>query len=252
MAVRIYTEEVSIIYEDGTNGGIYSSGDVLPTFNDTTEEIEFSVNGTRSIRVHYTDVLDKAGVQAAATFELTKTYLATIVNFKTASGGSGAVSDAYIGEIRMYSGSTAPTDWVICDGTLLDPTIYTALDAVISNTYGGDGVTTIAIPDLRDKFPIGVSGTKPLGTTGGSDAVTLTEAQMPSHNHSVGVSNLVGNDEDPTGGILANAGVFDLEFDNTATVTGNAADAFIEDTGGSNPIDITPPFLSLNFIIKVV
>lgn len=92
MSVRIYKEEISIIYENGTNGGIYSSGDILPTFNDTTEDITFFVKGIRSTIVNYTDILDKAGVQAAADFEGIKVYLSTIVNFKTASGGSGAVS----------------------------------------------------------------------------------------------------------------------------------------------------------------
>lgn len=98
------------------------------------------------------------------------------------------MSDAYVGEIRMFGGSYAPQNWHLCDGTLLSISQYPALFSLISTTYGGDARTTFGLPDLRGRVPVGQGqGTgltaRTLGQSGGASAVTVTQAQMPAHNH---------------------------------------------------------------------
>jgi microcystin-dependent protein len=98
-------------------------------------------------------------------------------------------SDAHAGIISAFAGSSAPTGYLLCDGTAVSRTTYATLFAVISTTYGsGDGSTTFNVPDLRTKVAVGKNATgtfATLGGTGGVETVTLTEAQMPSHVHSV-------------------------------------------------------------------
>ena len=98
--------------------------------------------------------------------------------------------DSFLGEIRMFSGSFAPSGWALCSGQLLPIMQNQALYAVIGNTYGGNSTTTFALPDFRGRVPIhqgqGVGlSTYVLGQSGGTETVTLTAAQMPAHNHSV-------------------------------------------------------------------
>jgi len=100
------------------------------------------------------------------------------------------MAESFLGEIRMFSGSFAPPGWVLCSGQLLQIVQNTALYSLIGITYGGDGITTFALPDFRGRVPIhqgqGVGlSSYTVGEMGGSETVTLTAAQMPAHNHSV-------------------------------------------------------------------
>jgi microcystin-dependent protein len=91
-----------------------------------------------------------------------------------------------VGTINLYSGSTAPTGYLLCDGSAVSRTTYSALFSVTSTLYGvGDGSTTFNIPDLRDKFAIGTSGTRALASTGGASSYTLTVSNIPQHSHSI-------------------------------------------------------------------
>jgi microcystin-dependent protein len=98
--------------------------------------------------------------------------------------------DSVVGEIRMIASSYAPEGWHFCDGSLLSTTQHPVLFSVLGTTYGGDGATTFALPDLRGRVPIG-AGQAPglssysLGVKAGSETVTLTEAQVPSHSHAL-------------------------------------------------------------------
>ena len=98
-----------------------------------------------------------------------------------------------LGEIKIFAGSFAPAYWFFCDGSILNIAQYNALYALIGTTYGGNGSTTFAVPDLRGRLPIG-QGTGPgltsrtLGLNGGTEAVTLTTAETPSHSHLVKAS----------------------------------------------------------------
>lgn len=90
------------------------------------------------------------------------------------------------GIVIPFAGTTAPHGWMLCDGSAVSRTTYAALFAVIGTTYGeGDGSTTFNIPDLSGRVVIGVSNTHALGTTGGSETVTLTADQLPAHTHVV-------------------------------------------------------------------
>lgn len=94
----------------------------------------------------------------------------------------GASSPA--GSIMQYGGSSAPEGWLLCDGSAISRTTYSALFAAIGTTYGtGDGSTTFNLPDLENRVPIGVSDTHGLGTTGGEETHTLTTEEMPAHGH---------------------------------------------------------------------
>ena len=91
--------------------------------------------------------------------------------------------DSYLGEIRIFPYSFVPKDWAYCDGTQLPIAKFSALYAVIGTTYGGDGKTNFALPDLRDRLVIGGGGRRPIGSVEGVDSVTLTGNQIPTHTH---------------------------------------------------------------------
>lgn len=152
---------------------------------------------------------------------------------------------APIGIIQAYAGSTAPTGWLICDGSAVSRTTYSELFGVIGTTYGsGNGSTTFNLPDLRGRAPIGSGlGTaedaveRTLGQSGGSERVTLTVEQMPSHTHKDGTNASVA--------YVGHAGT------NTAQVafdanTGRATTA----TGGGQSHGNMQPYLAINYIIK--
>jgi microcystin-dependent protein len=112
---------------------------------------------------------------------------------------AGRVSgiDAFtpIGALVPFAGSTAPSGWLICDGTAVSRTTYAALFAVISTTYGaGNGSTTFNLPNMSNRIPVGSGGSYTRGSTGGAASVTLSEAQMPSHGHGFSGSSGAGGD----------------------------------------------------------
>lgn len=166
--------------------------------------------------------------------------------------------DEYIGVIKMFIGDWAPQGWFICQGQELQISQNQALFALIGTRYGGDGVRTFKLPDLRGRFPIGFgqgTGLTPrqLGAFGGTENVTLTAAQIPAHTHAL--NGLSGGTESNTP-----AGNFLPEYTNTAVKfyakKDNPTDALlpmnagsITNAGGGQAHDNMPPFLSVNFII---
>jgi len=147
------------------------------------------------------------------------------------------------GTLSMFAGSTAPTGYLICDGTAVSRSTYSALFTAIGTTYGaGDASTTFNLPDLRGRAPIGVgTGTgltaRTLGATTGTETVTLTEAQMPSHTHSLSPGQIVGTGSGGT---------------NNYAPTGNnpQTGTSITATGGGQAHPNMQPSLAVNFIIK--
>src|SRR4029077_3527848 len=93
------------------------------------------------------------------------------------------MSSPFIGEIRMFGGNFAPVGWAFCDGSLVPISENDALFNLIGTTYGGDGQTTFALPDLRGRIPVHVGSGNVLGQMAGSESVTLTTSQTPSHTH---------------------------------------------------------------------
>ncbi|EHQ27900.1 phage tail protein [Mucilaginibacter paludis] len=105
------------------------------------------------------------------------------------------MADAYLGEIRAFAGAYAPQDWLICDGSLLQISNYNALFALIGTTYGGDGVQTFKIPDLRGRLAVAMGQgagltNRTIGSNGGTEQVQLTTAQIPAHSHTMTVSTV--------------------------------------------------------------
>jgi microcystin-dependent protein len=98
------------------------------------------------------------------------------------------MSQAFIGEIRMFGGNFNPVGWVFCNGQLLPISQYDAVFALIGTTYGGDGVTTFAVPDLRGRVPMHQGSSHVLGQQAGVESVALTAATLPAHTHALGSS----------------------------------------------------------------
>src|SRR5216110_3217385 len=93
------------------------------------------------------------------------------------------MAQPYVGEIRMFAGNFAPVGWMFCEGQLLPISENTTLFQLIGTTYGGDGQSTFALPDLRGRVPLHMGNGFTLAETGGVETVTLTSSQIPAHSH---------------------------------------------------------------------
>lgn len=161
----------------------------------------------------------------------------------------------YVGQIKMFAGNFAPAGWAFCDGQLLSIAENEVLFTIIGTTYGGDGQTTFALPDLRGRLPMhtgtgsGLS-TRILGEGGGTEEVTLTINQMPSHNHAVAAVTDDANQNMPTGNLFANTKVLDKEYSDAVSNTTMKSN-MIGYTGGNQPFNNVQPFLAVNFIISL-
>lgn len=169
-----------------------------------------------------------------------------------------------IGEIKMFAGDYAPRGWAMCNGQLLTIDQNNNLYAVLGNTYGGDGKTTFALPDFRGRIPIG-SGEGPglskrkLGEKGGEETITLTEQNMPPHNHQLMVSSLppttpaVNRTNSPKDSLLGDyPATAQIYYKSTASDKLNTMHPdVIATTGASQPHTNMPPFLGIHFIICI-
>lgn len=163
--------------------------------------------------------------------------------------------DPILGQIIMFAGNFAPRGWALCDGQLLAISSNTALFSILGTTYGGDGRTTFALPDLRGRFPMH-PGTGPglslrrLGERGGSETSTLTVNNLPSHTHAATL-HASGNPADTANPAAANLGVAEA-YSMQAPSVDLAADAITTaNTGGGQNFDNMPPFNNINFIIAL-
>lgn len=125
----------------------------------------------------------KIGELYAGTVKIGQAYLGTDLVYTSAQP---PVPTVPAGIIEPFAGSTVPAGYLLCDGTAVSRTVYATLYAVIGDTFGaGDGETTFNLPDLSGRVPLGVSMSHALGSTGGSETVTLIEAELPAHVHEV-------------------------------------------------------------------
>src|ERR1700761_6334591 len=113
------------------------------------------------------------------------------------------MAQPYVGEIRMFGGNFAAAGWMFCEGQLLPISKYETLFNLIGTTYGGDGESTFALPDLRGRIPIHQGNGFTLAETGGVETVTLTVAQIPSHTHSLLASGDTANSPNPGASVVA-------------------------------------------------
>ena len=160
------------------------------------------------------------------------------------------MAQPYVGEIRMFAGNFAPAGWMFCEGQLLPISENETLFQLIGTTYGGDGESIFALPDLRGRIPIHQGNGFILAETGGAEEITLTVSQIPSHNHAVYISSDSGNSS--TGGIMLNSGQ-DVQLftpDLTAQSLLSSPQS-ISVTGGSQPHSNFQPYLCANYIISL-
>ena len=158
------------------------------------------------------------------------------------------MSSPFIGEIRIFAGNFAPVGWAICNGAVIPIDQNDALFNLIGTTYGGDGQTTFALPDLQSRVPVHVGPGFALGQSGGAETVTLTTSQIPSHTHPGAVSSAAATSSSPAGGVFATG--TSTPYSDQAADSSLAAGA-IQSTGGSQPHDNMLPFLAVNFIISL-
>ncbi|HET8898278.1 MAG TPA: tail fiber protein, partial [Rhodanobacteraceae bacterium] len=157
-----------------------------------------------------------------------------------------------VGEIRMFAGNFAPAGWMFCEGQLLPIAEYETLFNLIGTTYGGDGESTFALPDMRGRLPLHQGSGYQLAETGGVEQVTLTASQLPSHSHT-----LLGTLDAATQAAPSSEVV--LAMGEAVTIRPYGVDmplvpldsASIDSRGGSQPHTNMQPYLCINFIISL-
>jgi len=162
--------------------------------------------------------------------------------------------EEFLGEIRMFAGNFAPRNWAECNGQLLPINQNQALFSLLGTTYGGDGVTTFALPDLRGRAPIHAGNGPGLiprtqGSTGGTETTTLSIANLPAHSHTVApnASTEVGTTNIPTFNFPANTSVLDKEYAATSnTIMGTSITRF---TGNNASFSNVQPYGVVRYII---
>ena len=165
------------------------------------------------------------------------------------------MSEPFIAEIKIFAGNFAPRGWAFCNGQLLPIAQNTALFSLIGTTYGGDGRTSTALPNLQGSAAMhpgrgpGLSQRR-LGERGGSATEVISIAQMPSHSHTLMGSSQPANSGDPVDGQLADTAPnknYGLLRD-----TETLSDETVTNTGDSNPHNNLQPFLGLHFVIALI
>ncbi len=161
------------------------------------------------------------------------------------------MAQPYVGEIRMFAGNFAPIGWLFCDGQLLSIADNDTLFQLIGTTYGGDGQTTFALPDLRGRVPIHQGSGFLMGESGGVEQVTLTASQIPAHSHPALASSNPGTGTSPSGNVFASlAGATNSAYGTDAPHVLLSPDSATA-SGGSQPHSNLQPYLCVNFIISM-
>jgi microcystin-dependent protein len=163
------------------------------------------------------------------------------------------MSDQFISEIRIFAGNFPPSGWAFCNGQLLQISQHQTLFKLIGTTYGGNGTTNFAVPNLSGRVPMhfgtgpGLS-TRVRGETGGTEFVTLTTQQIPPHTHPLVASTAAGNATNPQNNLIADGPAFAYLEAAPDTQLSPAAAAPV---GGSQPHENRMPFVVVSFIIAL-
>ena len=158
------------------------------------------------------------------------------------------MAQPYVGEIRMFGGNFAPAGWMFCEGQLLPISENETLFQLIGTTYGGDGQSTFALPDLRGRLPIHFGNGFTLAETGGAEEITLTVSQMPAHSHPLLATDAAASTTDPTNHLTAKP---DKNLYRPGPAAVPMAAQAVGSTGGSQPHNNFQPYLCVDFIISL-
>lgn len=165
------------------------------------------------------------------------------------------MGEPYIGEIRMFGGNFAPAGWAFCQGQLLPISENATLFNLIGTTYGGDGQSTFALPDLQGRAPMhqgqgpGISQSYIIGEKAGVESVTLTTGQIPVHNHSFLCSTAAAASTDPTNQVIAQSSQIHIFTEDVTNRQMNASS--LTAAGGSQPHGNLQPYLCISFILSL-
>jgi microcystin-dependent protein len=165
------------------------------------------------------------------------------------------MAQPYVGEIRMFAGNFAPLGWMFCEGQQLPISENEVLFQLIGTTYGGDGQESFNLPNLQSRVPLhfgnGPDGVNyPVSQMAGTESVTLTIQQIPSHTHPLTGSTTTGTESTPAGNVLAQTpGAIKPYLEQDADTPMSAQS--ITPVGGSQPHENCQPFLCVNYIISL-
>ena len=164
--------------------------------------------------------------------------------------------DPFVAEIRIFAGNFAPRGWAFCNGQLLPISQNTALFSLLGTTYGGNGQSTFALPNLQGSAPIGEGQgpgltPRPLGGAGGAATVTLTGTQIPAHSHTPNAVTGGGNTTSPAGAVWASDVGHTPPPAYASTANDQLGAGAIGPTGNGQPHNNLPPYLTLNFMIAL-
>ena len=149
----------------------------------------------------------------------------------------------------MVAGNFAPAGWMFCEGQLLPISEYETLFNLIGTTYGGDGQSTFALPDLRGRIPLHFGNGFTLAETGGVETVTLTTQQIPSHTHPLLATRNPGTTVNVSGNVVADSAAVNIYIQDVTAA--NMSASSISVIGGSQPHNNFQPYLCVDFIISL-
>lgn len=158
------------------------------------------------------------------------------------------MAQPYVGEIRMFAGNFAPAGWMFCEGQLLPISENETLFQLIGTTYGGDGQSTFALPDLRGRIPLHQGNGFILAETGGAEEITLTVSQIAAHSHPMLATNDVPTSSSPGNNLTGQAAAKLYRAGSPSVLLSPGA---VSPTGGSQPHTNFQPYLCVDFIISL-
>lgn len=159
------------------------------------------------------------------------------------------MAQPYVGEIRMFAGNFAPSGWMFCDGQLLPISEYETLFQLIGTSYGGDGESTFALPNMQSRLPIHQGNGFILAETGGAEDITLTQQQIPAHRHPTVAAAASGTSASPQGNVLATWA--DTPYAPIPGTPVALSPTAVASVGGNQAHNNMPPYLAVSFIISL-